>query len=335
MNESFLPSADGDGGGARDNAPRRPCRRSVVDVPPAAGSTALARCWLVVPNSSIGRCRDPAQPGLSRAPDDPGARLRRLPGDARNPLGGGCEHLQRNAARCSTTFQLGASVLPNTNIIRIDVDGPRPAAGCADGECRRRARYGAEARSLYRIYTMRPIAAAEASRQSHPPGSRPQFARSRSARPVHRHGRCRHHRWPARWRAAGTQPIRMLPVNPFTLGDGARSRHRLGHRRRAVLAYPWCRRTCRAASGTGQSDGRGLSGRGFGLLIAGLVLGAVCLRSPARRALLPCGVRRSQPVGRSRPWPRSAIPAATVVRAAGARRVVERFAGIAVSAPGA
>lgn len=85
------------------------------------------------------------------------------------------EHLQRNVAEL-TTFQLGASVLPNTNIIRIDVDGPDPQLAAqmanAAGE-----RLGAEARSLYRIYTMRPIAAAEASRRPiHPDPGRNSLA---------------------------------------------------------------------------------------------------------------------------------------------------------------
>lgn len=60
-------------------------------------------------------------------------------------------------------YQIGASVLPNTNIIRIDVDGPDPqlaahmanAAGVTAAE---------EARALYRIFTLREIAAAEPPR---------------------------------------------------------------------------------------------------------------------------------------------------------------------------
>jgi len=57
------------------------------------------------------------------------------------------------------TYAFGASVLPSTNIIRIDVDGPDPRLAArlanAAGEVA-----AAEARSLYRIYTLRPIAAA-------------------------------------------------------------------------------------------------------------------------------------------------------------------------------
>jgi uncharacterized protein involved in exopolysaccharide biosynthesis len=65
-------------------------------------------------------------------------------------------------------YQLGASVLPNTNIIRIDVDGP-DAKLAADAANAAGEVVGAEARSLYRIYTMRPIAAAESShRPIHP-----------------------------------------------------------------------------------------------------------------------------------------------------------------------
>jgi len=56
-------------------------------------------------------------------------------------------------------YAFGASVLPSTNIIRIDVDGADPGLAArlanAAGEVA-----AAEARSLYRIYTLRPIAAA-------------------------------------------------------------------------------------------------------------------------------------------------------------------------------
>jgi len=77
------------------------------------------------------------------------------------------ERIQRDPLELAK-YQLGASVLPNTNIIRIDVDGPDPKVAAhvanAAGEV-----VSAEARSLYRIYTMRPIAAAEASqRPIHP-----------------------------------------------------------------------------------------------------------------------------------------------------------------------
>lgn len=73
------------------------------------------------------------------------------------------ERLTRQASDLAR-YELGASVLPSTNIIRIDVDGPDPQlaahAANAAGEV-----VAAEARALYRIYTMRPIAAAEASRR--------------------------------------------------------------------------------------------------------------------------------------------------------------------------
>jgi capsular polysaccharide biosynthesis protein len=69
--------------------------------------------------------------------------------------------LQRDP-RVLATYEIGASVLPNTNIIRIDVDGPDPRLAAqmanASGEVA-----AAEARSLYRIYTLRSIAEAEAS----------------------------------------------------------------------------------------------------------------------------------------------------------------------------
>jgi capsular polysaccharide biosynthesis protein len=69
--------------------------------------------------------------------------------------------LHRNPRELAT-YVFGASVLPSTNIIRIDVDGPDSALAArlanAAGEVA-----AAEARSLYRIYTLRPIAAATAS----------------------------------------------------------------------------------------------------------------------------------------------------------------------------
>ena len=79
-------------------------------------------------------------------------------------------------ARRLTAYQFGGSVLPSTNIIRIDVDGPDPGLAArlanAAGEVA-----GAEARSLYRIYTLRPIAAAATSmRPIHPDPRRNSFA---------------------------------------------------------------------------------------------------------------------------------------------------------------
>ena len=60
------------------------------------------------------------------------------------------------------TYEIGASVVPNTNIIRVDVDGPDPklAAHVANAAGVVAA---AQARDLYRIYTMRSIADAAAS----------------------------------------------------------------------------------------------------------------------------------------------------------------------------
>lgn len=90
--------------------------------------------------------------------------------DTRNTRMAVAERLQR-APEEAARYQLGASVLPNTNIIRIDVDGPDPQLAAhmanAAGEV-----VGAEARSLYRIYTMRPIAAAEPSKRPIHPDSR-------------------------------------------------------------------------------------------------------------------------------------------------------------------
>lgn len=85
------------------------------------------------------------------------------------------EQIERDA-RDVARHRIGASVLPNTNIIRIDVDGPDPdlAAQIANaaGEV-----VAGEARSLYRIYTMRPIAAAQAPpRPIHPDPGRNSLA---------------------------------------------------------------------------------------------------------------------------------------------------------------
>lgn len=80
------------------------------------------------------------------------------------------ERVERDP-RDLTRYQIGAAVIPSTNIIRIDVDGPDPdlAAQMANaaGEV-----VAVEARSLYRIYTMRSIAAAEASKREIHPDSR-------------------------------------------------------------------------------------------------------------------------------------------------------------------
>jgi capsular polysaccharide biosynthesis protein len=80
------------------------------------------------------------------------------------------ERVERNP-RDLSRYQFGAAVIPSTNIIRIDVDGPDPELAArmanAAGEV-----VAVEARSLYRIYTMRPIAAAEASERAIHPDSR-------------------------------------------------------------------------------------------------------------------------------------------------------------------
>jgi capsular polysaccharide biosynthesis protein len=115
----------------------------------------------VVPNSSIGdadvlRSLDALERRTVLA------TFARLPG-TRETLTSVAERVQRDLAELAR-YQLGASVLPSTNIIRIDVDGPDPQLAAhmanAAGEV-----VGAEARSLYRIYTLRPIAAAEASKR--------------------------------------------------------------------------------------------------------------------------------------------------------------------------
>ena len=65
-------------------------------------------------------------------------------------------------------YRINGSVVPNTNILRIDVEGPDRAmvASVANRAAEVTAR---EARSLYRVYTMRMLAKAEApSRPSYP-----------------------------------------------------------------------------------------------------------------------------------------------------------------------
>lgn len=65
-------------------------------------------------------------------------------------------------------FQLDAAVVPNTNMIRIDVEGPDAAttASFANGAALATAR---EAQALYRVYGMRLVNRAVAARQpSHP-----------------------------------------------------------------------------------------------------------------------------------------------------------------------
>jgi capsular polysaccharide biosynthesis protein len=115
----------------------------------------------VVPNSSIGDA-DVLRSLDSLERRTVLATFARLP-TTRETLVAVAERLERNPVELAN-YQLGASVLPNTNIIRIDVDGPDPRMAAhlanAAGEV-----VGAEARSLYRIYTMRPIAAAEASKR--------------------------------------------------------------------------------------------------------------------------------------------------------------------------
>jgi capsular polysaccharide biosynthesis protein len=114
----------------------------------------------VIPNSSVGdaevlRSLDVLERRTMLA------TFARLPGtpQARLAVAGALQRTPRDVAR----YQIGASVLPNTNIIRIDVDGPDPELAAqmanAAGEVA-----ATDARSLYRIYTMRSIAAAEATR---------------------------------------------------------------------------------------------------------------------------------------------------------------------------
>lgn len=115
----------------------------------------------VVPNSSIGDA-DVLRSLDSLERRTVLATFARLPA-TRETRTAVAERIQRRVAELAR-YELGASVLPNTNIIRIDVDGPDPqlAADMANvaGDI-----VGAEARSLYRIFTMRPIAAAETSKR--------------------------------------------------------------------------------------------------------------------------------------------------------------------------
>lgn len=65
-------------------------------------------------------------------------------------------------------YWIGASVLPNTNVIRIDVLGPDPerAAAVADAVA---AATRDEARHLYHVFTLRRLARAEAPRSPERP----------------------------------------------------------------------------------------------------------------------------------------------------------------------
>lgn len=69
-------------------------------------------------------------------------------------------------------YQIRASVLPNTNIIKVDVEGPdrRQVAAVANAAAAVTRR---EARSMYRIYTMHPLEKAVPARQPiHPTPAR-------------------------------------------------------------------------------------------------------------------------------------------------------------------
>lgn len=95
------------------------------------------------------------------------ATLARIPG-TRETRSAVAEAVGREPLEGLRAYRISASVLPNTNIIRVDVDGTDSALAArvanAAGEVT-----AAEARSLYRIYTMRSIAAAEApTRPIHP-----------------------------------------------------------------------------------------------------------------------------------------------------------------------
>ncbi len=74
------------------------------------------------------------------------------------------ERLERDTAELAS-YRIAASVVPSTNIIRIDVDGPAPhlAADMANAAA---AQTRDEAGSIYRIFTMRTLAEAR-------PGTRP------------------------------------------------------------------------------------------------------------------------------------------------------------------
>lgn len=65
-------------------------------------------------------------------------------------------------------YWIGASVLPNTNVIRIDVLGPEPerAAELADAVASASRR---EARGLYKVFTLRRLARAEVPRSPERP----------------------------------------------------------------------------------------------------------------------------------------------------------------------
>lgn len=65
-------------------------------------------------------------------------------------------------------YWIGASVLPNTNVIRIDVVGPDPerAAEVADAVAAATRR---EARSLYGVFTLRRLAGAQPAREPERP----------------------------------------------------------------------------------------------------------------------------------------------------------------------
>lgn len=78
--------------------------------------------------------------------------------EAREALANG---LQRELSEVQR-FRIAAGVVPNTNVIRIDVDGPDPdvSAEVANAAAEHMR---VEAAGLYRIFTMRPLAAARPS----------------------------------------------------------------------------------------------------------------------------------------------------------------------------
>jgi capsular polysaccharide biosynthesis protein len=86
------------------------------------------------------------------------ATFARLPGTPRSRMA--IAAAVQKDLRDLASYEIGASVLPSTNIIRVDVDGPDPrlAADLANAAGIVAA---ADARSLYRIYTMRSIADAD------------------------------------------------------------------------------------------------------------------------------------------------------------------------------
>jgi capsular polysaccharide biosynthesis protein len=77
-------------------------------------------------------------------------------------------------ARDIGRFRLNASVLPNTNLLRIEVEGP-DANGVASFANAAAAVLSAEARSLYRIYALRVVGSASPASRPFSPDRRRHF----------------------------------------------------------------------------------------------------------------------------------------------------------------